>query len=185
MASFTKNMSIATKTGDKGETSLLGGSRVKKTDIRIEAYGTVDELNAIVGVCMCHINYKEINTVLSRVQNDLFRIGAELSSLGTQTKINIPKITDQQISYIDTALNDVEATLPAQKEFILPRGTESSTFLHLARTICRRAERAAILCTEKYQVNDLLIKYLNRLGDLLFLFARKENEGQEQFVTYE
>jgi cob(I)alamin adenosyltransferase len=175
-------MSIATKTGDRGETSLLGGKRVKKTDARIEAYGTIDELNAILGVCMTKIHHKEINTVLSRVQNDLFRIGAELSALGTDTKINIPKITDKQMKYVDEALIDIETTLPVQKEFILPRGTESSALLHLARTICRRAERATIKCEE---VSPLLVQYLNRLSDLLFLFARKENQGYEQPVTYE
>lgn len=181
---ITDDMSIATKTGDKGETSLLGGKRVKKTDARIEAYGTIDELNAILGVCMTKTHNKEINTVLSKVQNDLFRIGAELSSLGTDTKINIPKITDKQMKYIDEALIDVETSLPVQKEFILPRGTESSTLLHLARTICRRAERATIKC-EEHNVSQLLVQYLNRLSDLLFLFARKENQGYEQPVTYE
>ena len=179
------DMSIATKTGDKGETSLLGGTRVKKTDIRIEAYGTVDELNSVIGICMNKIHNKEINTTLSKVQNDLFRIGAELSSLGTNTKINIPKITEKQLKYIEEALIDVETTLPQQKEFILPRGTESSAFLHFSRTICRRAERTVIQCQEKYEVSNLIIQYLNRLSDLLFLFARKENQGNEQRVTYE
>lgn len=182
---ITDDMSIATKTGDTGETSLLGGSRVKKTDPRIEAYGTIDELNAAIGVCLNKIHNKEINTILFRTQNDLFRIGAELSALGTNTKINIPKITDKQMKYIDEALMDVETTLPQQKEFILPRGTESSALLHLARTICRRAERKVVQCQEKYEVSNLLIQYLNRLGDLLFLYARKENQGNEQPVTYE
>lgn len=179
-------MSIATKTGDKGETSLIGGERLKKNDVRLEAYGTVDELNASIGVALCHIENSAIRNILEQIQHDLFTLGAELASL-TQKELtmNIPRVTTEHLQFLDEALKTTEESLPKQKAFILPNGTLGAAQLHFARTICRRAERRAVGC-DMLPINPLIIKYLNRLSDLLFLFARAENQGKipEQEVKY-
>jgi len=177
-------MPIITKKGDKGETSLLGGQRVPKHDPRIEAYGTVDELNASIGVALAYTKNKQTKKILHQALNDLFRIGAELAATGTKfTKF--PKITAKHTSAIEKEVYSVERKLPKQKAFILPAGTESATHLHLARAICRRAERRVILCKEKFAVRQEIVKYLNRLGDLLFIYARLENKGKDQQVKYD
>jgi len=180
-------MSIATKTGDKGQTSLLGGERVHKNDVRIETYGTVDELNAAVGVALAYVQSSAIKNVLLQVQHDLFTVGAELSSLGTKKlEIELPKITPEHVDFLDEAVKATETALPAQKGFILPNGTPGAVHLHMARTICRRAERRVSAC-DKLNPNPEVMKYLNRLSDLLFLFARAENQGKvkEEYVKYQ
>lgn len=175
-------MSIVTKGGDKGETSLLGGQRVPKTDARIEAYGDVDELNAAIGVAMTYVKDKTAKKVLHQVLNDLFRIGAELAAHGTKfTKF--PKITAEHTTAIEKEVYRVEAKLPKQRSFILPAGNESATHLHLARAVCRRAERRVVALRDK--INPELIKYLNRLSDLLFIYARLENKGKDEAVKYD
>lgn len=177
-------MSIVTKGGDKGETSLLGGQRVPKNDTRIEAYGTVDELNASIGVALAYAKNSAVKKILHQVLNDLFRIGAELAAIGTKfTKI--PKMTPAHTESIEKEVYRVEAVLPKQRSFILPKGNESATHLHLARTICRRAERRVMMCHEKYPCNPEIIKYLNRLSDLLFIYARLENKGKDEPVSYD
>ena len=171
---------IVTKKGDKGETSLLGGQRVPKNDPRIEAYGTVDELNASIGVALTYIKDKQARKNLHQVLNDLFKIGAELAAIGTKfTKY--PKITAKQTNAIEKEVFRVENKLPKQKTFILPAGTESATHLHLARAICRRAERRII----NVKARPEIMKYLNRLSDLLFIYARLENKGKDQKVRYD
>jgi len=177
-------MSIATKTGDKGETSLLGGERVNKTDIRITAYGTIDELNAALGVALSYVS----NIALTKIQNHLFTIGAELAGITSKKlTIDIPRISSKHLEFLEKELTELEAELPVQKEFILPQGTQSATHLQLARTICRRAERKIVECAQKHEMNPEVIRYLNRLGDLLFLYARKENLGKivEEPVKYD
>ncbi len=175
-------MSIVTKGGDKGETSLLGGQRVPKTDQRIQAYGEVDELNASIGVALAYVKNSEAKKVLHQVQNDLFRIGAELAALGTKfTKF--PRITSEHTNAIEKEVYRIEKKLPKQRSFILPSGNEAAAHLHLARTICRRAERSAVSCGQKYQIPEI-IKYLNRLSDLLFIYARLENKGKDEPVKY-
>ena len=179
-------MSIATKTGDKGETSLLGGERIRKNDVRIEAYGTVDELNAALGVALAYVEGAAIKEVLTQVQHDLFTVGAEIAAMTSkQLTMEIPRIMPEHLEFIDTALVTTENLLPTQRAFILPNGTGGAAHLHLARTICRRAERRVVACTE-FNLNPEIIKYLNRLGDLLFLFARAENQGKtdETVVKY-
>ena len=180
-------MSITTKTGDKGQTSLLGGERVHKNDVRIETYGTVDELNAAIGVALCHVKSKAIKDVLLQVQHDLFTVGAELSSLATKKlEIELPKITPEHVDFLDEAVKATENALPAQKGFILPNGTLGAAHLHVARTICRGAERRVSAC-DVLNPNPEIMKYLNRLSDLLFLFARAENQGkvEEEPVRYQ
>lgn len=161
-------MSIVTKTGDKGETSLPGGARVAKTDFRIEAYGTVDELNASIGCALAYIKNSDAKKILHQVQNDLFKIGAELAGAKK-------KITAKDTTAIEKEVYKTEKKLPMQKSFILPAGNQSAAHLHLARTICRRAERRVLPC----KPNPEIIRYLNRLGDLLFIYARLENKKDE------
>ncbi len=167
-ANRTTHMSIVTKTGDKGETSLLGGARVAKTDLRIEAYGTADELNASIGCALAYIKNSDAKKILNQVQNDLFKIGAELAG-------SKKKITSKDTNAIEKEIYKTEKKLPMQKSFILPAGNQSATHLHLARTICRRAERRVLPC----KPNPEIIRYLNRLGDLLFIYARLENKKDE------
>ena len=174
-------MSIVTKGGDKGETSLLGGQRVPKTDSRIEAYGSVDELNAAIGVALTYAKNDNVKDILHQVLNDLFRIGAELAAVGTKFT-NFPKISETHTNVIEEEVYRVESELPKQTSFILPTGNESAAHLHLARAICRRAERR-VLALEK--VNPEIVKYLNRLSDLLFIYARLENDGKDEPVSYD
>jgi len=179
-------MSIVTKTGDTGETSLLGGERVRKTDVRIVSYGVVDELNASIGVALAYVEQEAVTKTLHQVQNDLFRIGAELAALTSEEKdIDVPRISSKHLSLLESEVERVEGILPPQKAFILPKGNASAAHLHLARTICRRAERSVIRCAQKHPVNQEVIRYLNRLGDLLFIYARKENKETEEAVSYE
>lgn len=175
-------MSIATKTGDSGETSLLCGKRVRKNDIRIEAVGSVDELNASIGIAICHVNSESVKDILDEVQNDLFALGAELSSLGCDN--NLKKLTPESVEFLDEAVKKVEETLPDQSGFILPQGNLACAHLHFARALCRKAERRCVAC-RNYQLNENILKYLNRLSDLLHLLARLENTEPEKPVKYE
>lgn len=179
-------MSIVTKSGDKGDTSLIGGERVEKDDPRIEAYGTIDELNAILGMVLSYSKNSVVNNVLTHVQNHLFTIGAELAALDGKVAANIPHIQSKHTVLIEKVVYDVEKELPKQTGFILPKGTVSASFLHFARTVCRRAERNIVKCRQ-FKLNPETVKYLNRLSDLLFILARLENKGEaeEVYVTYE
>jgi len=181
---LARTMSIATKTGDKGETSLLGGERVRKTDPRIESYGTIDELNASIGVSLSYLKSAEIVQALSKVQNHLFTIGAELAALTANVPDDLPRLSSKHLLFIEQELTKTEEGLPKQTRFILPKGTKGAAHLHLARTVCRRAERRITECGQKHKINPEVLRYLNRLGDLLFLYARKENPGDEP-VTYD
>ncbi len=178
-------MTIATKTGDNGETTLLGGERLKKNDPRIQAYGAVDELNSLIGVALCYIENEAVKNVLNQVQHDLFTVGSEINSLTQkELSIDLPRITKDHLDFLDQALEAVEDALPKLNKFILPKGTKSASYLHFSRAVCRRAER--ILVAVEHDKNPLLLKYLNRLSDLLFMFARAENHGkiEEEEVEY-
>ena len=180
-----KHMGIVTKGGDKGDTSLVGGERVRKTDLRIEAYGTVDELNASIGAAISFVKNAETVSILNKVQNHLFTIGAEIAALTErETAIEVPRITSKHLIMLEEEITKTEQNLPQQTGFILPKGTKGAAFLHLARTICRRAERRTVECAQKHPVNPETIRYLNRLSDLLFIYARRENPGDEP-VKYE
>jgi len=171
-------MSIVTKGGDKGETSLLGGERVPKTDPRIDAYGSVDELNAAIGVALAYSKNKNVKKTLTQVMNDLFRIGAELAAIGTKfTKL--PRITPQHTDKIEKEVYRVENKLTKQKSFILPAGNESAAHLHFARAVCRRTERRVVALKNNLILNPEIVRYLNRLSDLLFIYARLENKKDE------
>lgn len=168
-------MKIYTKTGDDGTTGLFGGDRVSKASPRVEAYGTVDELNSAVGVARATKLDPLAEGVLARVQVDLFTLGAELACLpGKEDKLAMTLIAESDAERLEHAIDEVEKELPPLKTFVLPGGAPQAAALHLARTVCRRAERA-VLTLEDIPVQTSSIVYLNRLSDLLFTLARHAN----------
>ena len=168
-------MKIYTKTGDNGNTSLFGGERVHKNNLRISAYGTIDELNAIIGVAISNEINNEIKIELEKIQNMLFVIGSELATPENIKSDLIKKITESDSEILEKLIDKFDEKLPLLKSFILPGGSKGSANLHYARTICRRAERILVELDLKENVNHNLLVYLNRLSDLLFIFARYEN----------
>ncbi|MBW3018819.1 cob(I)yrinic acid a,c-diamide adenosyltransferase [Candidatus Woesearchaeota archaeon] len=163
---------IATKKGDKGETDVKG-ERLKKHSPRISSIGAVDELNAVIGIARNYVKKASINDVLKQVQNDLFTIQADLAKEDKKTP---PELTE----FLDKAIEAIEPTLPKQTKFILPSGNLPATYLQFARTVCRRAERNCFKLNEYDPINPEILKYLNRLSDLLHLFARAENDKEEE-----
>ena len=164
---------IYTRGGDAGETSLGDGSRVSKLDARIAAYGTVDELNAAVGVVVAGGCPETIRDVLVRVQNELFDLGADLSvPIEHEARL---RVTQDQVDRLEDECDRFNAELPELKSFVLPGGSEAAARLHVARTVCRRAEREALVAAGAHDVNPLALVYLNRLSDLLFILARAAN----------
>lgn len=173
-------MKIYTKTGDKGTTSLFGGTRVPKYHLRIEAYGTVDELNSYIGLIRDqNIDKKIINSLL-RIQNELFTLGAMLATppeketlKSGKKRLNIPKINAKSIELLETEIDEMNLELPQMTNFILPGGNQIVSFCHIARCVCRRAERLATALNEDKSINSDVLGYLNRLSDYLFVLARK------------
>lgn len=167
-------MKIYTKTGDKGTTSLIGGTKVSKAHLRIEAYGTVDELNSYTGLCKDLLTDKKSTTVLQEIQDRLFTIGSALAcDPQKETKIKIPDLKEEDINLLENEIDRMNEILPRMKSFILPGGHPSISHLHIARCICRRAERCCVrLESEQNEVAPIIIKYLNRLSDYLFMLAR-------------
>lgn len=167
-------MKIYTRTGDKGDTGLFGGLRVRKDDARVEAYGTVDEANAAIGVALAHCYVPIVQRVLSEVQSDLFTMGAELASVaGHESRLGIALLSAADATRLERYIDEAEAPLPALKNFVLPGGPPDVASLHLARTIVRRAERRVLTLAERENVRGEVIVYLNRLADLLFVLARR------------
>jgi cob(I)alamin adenosyltransferase len=167
---------IYTRGGDAGETSLGDGSRVSKLDTRIGAYGTVDELNAAVGVVVAGGCPETIRDVLVRVQNELFDLGADLSvPIGHEARL---RVTQEQVDRLEDDCDRFNAELPDLKSFVLPGGSEAAARVHVARTVCRRAEREALVAAGAHDVNPLALVYLNRLSDLLFILARAANAAE-------
>lgn len=160
---------IYTRTGDDGTTGLGDGSRVKKTSPRVEAMGAVDELNSVIGVLLTHDVPEDVRATLTDIQHDLFDLGGELSIPGRTA------VTEDQVKRLETALDNYNEDLPPLKEFILPGGSEAAAMCHLARGVCRRAERCVINLGETEKVSAATVKYLNRLSDLLFVVARALN----------
>ncbi|GGK66125.1 cob(I)yrinic acid a,c-diamide adenosyltransferase [Rufibacter glacialis] len=166
-------MKIYTKTGDKGETSLIGGTRVKKSHLRIEAYGTIDELNAFLGV----VRDQEVNQkrqfLFSEIQDRLFTIGSTLATdPAKEGKVATPDLHPADVQLLEEQMDLLDEQLPPLRNFILPGGHPSVSFCHVARTVCRRAERLVIALQEEAPVDDLVVQYLNRLSDLLFVLSR-------------
>jgi cob(I)alamin adenosyltransferase len=168
---------IYTRGGDRGQTSLGDGTRVPKLDCRIAAFGTVDELNSQVGLALAAGLPDEIRDVLTRIQNELFDLGADFSvPFGVADRL---RISEAQIDALEADCDRFNADLPELTSFVLPGGTEAAARLHVARAVCRRAEREALAAAEEVDLNPLALVYLNRLSDLLFILARTANAGDE------
>ena len=175
---------IYTRGGDKGETSLGDGSRVGKQDLRVAAYGTVDETNGVVGLARLHTQ-GEADAMLARIQNDLFDLGADLCTPeGGRKAEGALRIVDAQVDRLEREIDRMNAELEPLTSFILPGGTAASAYLHFARTVARRAERMICELAEKEEVNSIAIRYMNRLSDHLFVLARWENEKGTRDVLW-
>jgi cob(I)alamin adenosyltransferase len=173
-------MKIYTKTGDQGKTSLYGGTRVKKSNLRIDAYGTVDELNSYIGLVKDQLEDKEVIKDLLRIQNKLFALGAMLATPLDKEKLKdgsdrlkIEKIEATEIQYLESKMDTMNESLDPMTHFILPGGHTIVSFCHISRCICRRAERIAVELADSEEINPYIIIYLNRLSDYLFVLARK------------
>ena len=173
-------MKIYTKTGDKGTTALFGGKRVSKNHLRIESYGTVDELNSYIGLIKDQEIDHQTKNILVKIQNDLFTLGSMLATpleneilKNGKERLNIPKINTKSVTYLENTIDEINSKLPQMTHFILPGGHPIVSHCHVARCICRRSERLTTLLNEQEPINSLVLKYLNRLSDFLFVLARK------------
>jgi cob(I)alamin adenosyltransferase len=165
---------IYTKTGDKGETSLLSGSRVIKSDQRIESYGTIDELNSYLGLVRDYLEDESKKGVLLTVQEYLFTVGSHLADDGKRD-FGLPPLTAEHITHLEQEIDEMNQHLEPMKNFILPGGAPAISYIHIARTICRRAERRVVELNSMENRFDLVVRYLNRLSDFLFVLARWEH----------
>jgi cob(I)alamin adenosyltransferase len=183
---------VYTRTGDAGQTRLAGGQQVWKDSLRVEAYGTVDELNASVGVVRVvnaemvghHVQAEQLEQELRWVQNKLFDIGSLLATAPGQTFKNMPRVTTKDVTRLEKLVDRCQKDLQPLKEFILPGGGKVSGFLHQARTICRRAERLCVKLSREEPVDPTIVKYVNRLSDALFVLARwvAKTQGEPEFL---
>lgn len=165
-------MKIYTKTGDQGSTSLFGGKRVLKSDLRIDTYGTIDELNSWIGVLRDQSVNQNRSATLIEIQDRLFTIGSILATEPGNTKVKIPALSETDITFLEKEIDAMDTLLPPMKFFVLPGGHQAVSFGHVARTVCRRAERLVIALNQVDPISDLVIKYLNRLSDYLFVLCR-------------
>jgi cob(I)alamin adenosyltransferase len=174
---------IYTKTGDAGQTSLFGGRRLHKHHLRIESYGTVDELNAYVGLLRDNVENEEVRAILKLIQDRLFTIGANLAS-DPEQDLPAPDLKNEDIQLLENEMDRMDESLPALKNFILPGGHTTVSFCHIARTVCRRAERLIVALAQEEPVAEVVLKYMNRLSDYLFILARKLSQdlGVEEIV---
>ncbi len=171
---------VYTRRGDQGDTSLAGGQRVPKDSARIEAYGTVDELNALVGACRvtameqsgAHARLTSLVAIVLRVQHELFNLGSILATLPEDVHPKQARITDSDIAQLETEMDQMNSEVPALRSFVLPGGSRLNADLHVARTVCRRAERAVIALGRTETIPPEAVRYLNRLGDALFVWSR-------------
>lgn len=171
-------MKIYTRTGDDGGTALFGGGRVRKDNIRVEAYGSVDELNAVLGWTIVQVETPISRSRLESIQHDLFTLGAELATPPARDgrkRPDTPIMPDGRVGEMEGWMDEADATLPELRAFVLPGGVRGAAALHVARTVCRRAERAVVTLAGEEDVPEEVVTYLNRLSDLLFTFARLEN----------
>jgi cob(I)alamin adenosyltransferase len=171
-------------TGDKGETSLYGGTRVEKADPRVEAYGAVDELNSQLGVARAQVRQKRFKEILKEIQRDLWVLGGDLAS--ELVTANVPRISKDQLNRIESVTDELNSGLPQLRRFILPGGSVPGGELHVARAVCRRAERRIVSLSKIESINPEILPYINRLSSLLFVLARTVNKTQkvpeEEFV---
>jgi cob(I)alamin adenosyltransferase len=166
-------MKIYTKTGDQGQTSLIGGTRVPKHHLRIESYGTVDELNSYIGLIRDQQVSEHQQNLLKEIQDRLFTIGSALASDPEKSKMKIPDLHQEDIELLEKEIDTMTADLPELRHFILPGGSNAVSFCHLARCVCRRAERICVHLSEDSFVDEKVMVYLNRLSDYLFVLSRK------------
>lgn len=171
-------MKIYTKTGDNGQTGLFGGERVSKNNIRIETYGTIDELNAFIGLAITEVKSKEIKSVLEKIQNQLFVVGSDLATPATQKneKLSITRTPEDYYKHIEKEIDLFNDQLEELRNFILPGGSKGAAYLHVCRTIARRAERKVVELNEQVNIGNNIIIFLNRLSDLFFVLSRFENK---------
>ena len=179
-------MKIYTRFGDQGKTSLFGGQRVSKADVRVEAYGSVDELNAAIGLAEPFIEDAEISGWLRQIQSRLFDVGADLATPQADTlehtQAHVQRVQEAWIEELENVINVAESNLGPLTSFVLPGGTPGAAALHVARTVCRRAERRVVALSQQDEINPAVLMYLNRLSDLLFVLARLVNQqaGQQE-----
>lgn len=166
-------MKVYTKSGDLGETSLLGGTRISKAELQIESYGTVDELNSYVGLIRDQISNEKITIELIEIQDRLFTIGSHLANDKTKNKIQLPEVKEIDINRLENEIDKLDEELPVMNAFILPGGHIIASHIHIARCVCRRAERQVVRLNEAWEIPTIIIKYLNRLSDYLFVLSRK------------
>lgn len=178
-------MKIYTKTGDRGDTRLFDGTKVRKHDDRVEAYGDVDELNSFIGAATAFLSDSGLVALLADIQKDLFSVGAQLADPGfkeqSKAKFQVPR---ERIAALEAAIDNFEMELQPLRQFILAGGGQAGALLHVARTVCRRAERRVVSLSEKIEINPDVIEYLNRLSDFLFVIARVVNhrEGKQEIL---
>jgi len=182
---------IYTKTGDKGMTSLVGGQRVRKTDLRLEAYGTVDELNSQLGLLLTEVSDASDHALLNEVQNHLFVVGGYLATDQSTTQLRAQSVvTPAMIESLEKAVDEIDSSLPKLRAFVLPGGTRGASMAHVCRTVCRRAERRILALNNQLkerneaELDANVLSYMNRLSDFLFVLARKMNiiEGQDEII---
>jgi cob(I)alamin adenosyltransferase len=166
-------MKVYTKTGDKGETSLFGGKRVKKYDVRIEAYGTSDELNSWIGLIRSENIAEDHQTILEEIQDRIFTLGAQLAADPDKPKLKMPHIEEGDIELLEKKIDEMDTALPVMTKFTLPGGNTVVSYCHVARCVCRRCERRVIELADTAEVDTLIVQYLNRLSDYLFVLGRK------------
>ena len=166
-------MKIYTKKGDQGKTALLGGAKVSKSHVRINAYGCVDELNAYIGLVRDQDIPPGEKEALLKIQNALFIIGACLAADPAKPSVKVPDLNPEDVAWLEKEIDEISATLPELKSFILPGGHAIASHCQIARTICRRAERNTCLLAESWETNPVILQYLNRLSDYLFMLSRK------------
>jgi len=177
MATMPKITKVYTRTGDDGTTALIGGERVAKDDPRIEAYGTVDELNSALGAASSSGLSERLSTVIKRIQNELFHLGADLATAaGKRDSLAGPRLADHHVEALESLIDELNQDLGPLDNFILPGGCLGAGALHLARTVCRRAERRLVTLAARERVSPVSLRYLNRLSDALFVMARFENQ---------
>jgi cob(I)alamin adenosyltransferase len=184
MVALVDGMKAYSGTGDKGETSLYGGTRVEKADPRVEAYGAVDELNSQLGVARAQIKSKKLDQILKNIQRDLWILGGDLAS--ELVSANVPRLSKEQLDRLESITDELNSRLPQLRRFILPGGSVPGAELHVARAVCRRAERRICALAKIESINPEILPYINRLSSLLFVLARVVNKAQrvpeEEFV---
>ena len=174
---------IYTRTGDKGETGLVGGARVSKDSLRVDAYGNVDELNSVLGVVRAFLSDKELDELLAELQIDLFVVGADLASTAEARKRSVPRISRERIIEMERTIDRFEAELSPLRAFILPGGCVAGALLHNARAVARRTERRIVTLSRAEPLNEQLVPYMNRLSALLFIMARVANRRENKAET--